>query len=566
MNNKAITVVADENIGYLSRLLARDSGIAVCHMSSSAEYALQVLLNPDNFISSLVDCHSLLICIKISTLLLYTADEEDFSRKIQKCVGIIHRLIGLARSSNTKPPILITRITPLGIGSFSLEQKMSMQEQQVFCDSFNNSLCMLRINDHDIEISDVILAQPINDEKSYKTYLRTKTYTPLSKWQALSDEFIRFIYAVKNSLPKLIFVDLDNTLWEGVISESFQEIRIGGHDPVGEAYMHIQLYLKELSKSGVLLAIVSKNDAALVSEFFEKRSDMPLSLADFVTCEASWDRKSCTIERILKTLRLRAQDCALLDDSVHERAEVAAVFPEIRLLDVPSDIFKRLLFLERALPISRELSTEEDKSRLAFYKQMNRREKDRQYMDLKLHGNQDPQILWLNGLNTWLSLTCITSGTIEKRVSQLYSRTNQFNMTGKHLTPGSIADQLKLGSILITGTVGDKYGNDGIAISAIILEVGTSLVFQEFVMSCRIIGRFVEDAFVISICNKFPGADRLILRFIDSGKNTNFIAFKDRICSIGKNDWKDPAPDIASAKISALESNLQYRHVKVEWN
>jgi FkbH-like protein len=330
--------------------------------------------------------------------------------------------------------------------------------------------------------------------------------------------------------------------------------------------MHIQLYLKELSKSGVLLAIVSKNDKALVAEFFAKRSDMPLSLADFVACEASWDRKSSTIGRILKTLKLRAQDCAFLDDSVHERAEVASVLPEIRLLDIPSDIFKRLLFLEKALPISREPSTEEDKDRLSFYKQMNLREKDRQYTHLRFKGEQDPLVPWLYSLNTWLTLSCITSETVDQRVSQLYGRTNQFNMTGNHPTSGSIADHLELGNILITGTVGDKYGNDGIAISAIIKDVGKSLIFQEFVMSCRIIGRFVEDAFVMSICKRFCEADHLVFRFKDSGKNSTFMTFRDRMFILDKNNCEDRITDNASVEVSALESRLSYGHVIVEWN
>jgi len=566
MDNNNLLVIADENIGYLSRALSKDLGIAAKPVSSSGQAALKVLLNPDSIINNLRNCHCLLICIKISTLLLYTVEGDEASTRVHRCVEIFEKLIMLVRSSNKTLPVFITKISPLGMGTFTLAPAMSLNEQYAFCNSFNNAVYSMSLNDHALKVSDLIIAHSVGDEKSYKTYLRTKTYTSLHTWQALSDEVCRHVYVVNNKLPKLIFVDLDNTLWGGIISDSFENIRLGGHDPVGEAYVHIQLYLKELSKCGVLLAIVSKNDKSTISEFFDKRSDMPLSFANFVACEANWERKSVGIGKILKALRLRAQDCALLDDSMHERAEVAKTYPEIRLLEFPVDVYKRLLYLERVLPLSQEPPTEEDKNRLKFYKQMNLREKELERINANKSSVQNLFDEWLNSLDTYLSLSCIWSGVLEHRIFQLYNRTNQFNMTGEHLYSEAIVDHLKHGSILISGSVKDKYGNDGIAISAIVAEVGTSLIFQEFVMSCRIIGRFVEDAFVRSVCKRFERINRLEFRFNDTGKNSAFMVFKDRICDCNREDCTIQDRNVASVQVELLESILKYDHVKIEWS
>ena len=204
-----------------------------------------------------------------------------------------------------------------------------------FCTLLNLKLSLL-INTHqNIVLSSSCLTSHINSGKEFKTFLRTKSTVSLESIDKLVDEFKAFTTRASFQLPKLIFIDLDNTLWHGIISDSFSDIRIGGHDPVGEAYFYFQKYLKKLSTTGVLLAIVSKNDYSLVESFFSQNPEMPLNLHDFVACEASWGAKSDSISKILKSLNIRSQDCAFIDDSPHERSEVNQSFPDLRVLSPP---------------------------------------------------------------------------------------------------------------------------------------------------------------------------------------------------------------------------------------
>ncbi len=330
----------------------------------------------------------------------------------------------------------------------------------------------------------------------------------------LGKEMLRIIRPLSGLSKKCLVLDLDNTIWGGVLGEDgIEGIKIG-IDPPGNAFNDFQKAVKTLLRRGVILAINSKNDIELVKEAFENRPEMILKLDDFASIRANWKDKAQNMREIAAELNIGIDSFVFMDDNPAERFLIKNELPEVLTVDMPEDFSnyaQTLLDLDvfEALHI-----TVEDKNRTQLYKaETERKQLKTQITDLSEY---------LTSLETKVEVFLVDSFSIS-RVSQLTQRTNQFNLTTRRYTEAEIKSfSESQNSKVYCLKSSDRFGDHG--------TVGTCIVKAQnddtweldvLLMSCRVLGRGIEEAFLHFICEdvKKNGAQNLIGRYLPTKKN-----------------------------------------------
>ena len=293
--------------------------------------------------------------------------------------------------------------------------------------------------------------------------------------------------AMIGNAKKLLVVDLDNTLWGGVLGdEGWENLRLGGHDATGEAYVDFQRALKCLTRRGIVLGIVSKNDEAAACEAITQHPEMVLQLADFAAWRINWEDKAENVAALAAELNLGLQSVVFIDDNPAERDRVREALPEVFTPDWP---ISPLMFSHALANLDCFDSTgvtEEDRSRTSTYQlgQVRAHERDRA-------GSYDE---WLRGLNLKVRVSELNAGNIT-RVAQLLNKTNQMNLSTRRMTTSEIEAWASApGHKLWAFRVVDKFEDAGITgITSLALSNDEAQIV-DFVLSCRVIGRQIEEA------------------------------------------------------------------------
>ena len=207
----------------------------------------------------------------------------------------------------------------------------------------------------------------INTYNSKLWYLMKNPFSNDFFKEAITD--ITFLYkSLKGLSKKLLILDLDNTLWGGIVGDDgWKNLRIGGHDHLGEAFKDFQNKIKSLKKSGILLALCSKNTESVAIEAIQKHPEMVLSMDDFVNFRINWDDKAKNIADMTKELNLGLQSVVFLDDSPFERARVKEMLPEVVVPDLPINPEEYPNFLSKLHYFDSAYISEEDKKRAELY-------------------------------------------------------------------------------------------------------------------------------------------------------------------------------------------------------
>lgn len=309
---------------------------------------------------------------------------------------------------------------------------------------------------------------------------------------------------------KAIVVDLDNTLWKGVIGEDGLEgIELGIETPEGMMYSEFQEYLKNVRDRGILLNICSKNEAGAAELGFSHPSSV-LKMTDVTIVKCNWDRKSENVRNMSDQLNLNIDSFVFIDDNSAEQEEVKSNIPEITVLPAkePSDM-RKVLDWSGYFEITNY--SKEDLQRSDLYKENVLREKALQ------EGNYQD---YLKKLKMKAEFAKVSSANVD-RVTQLINKTNQFNLTGLRLVRAEV-EQFVKDNISICGTLVDKYGNNGL-VSVILGEIldNHTVVISLWIMSCRVFKREMEYAMfdeLVRICQN-QGIDTIIGQYIQTKKN-----------------------------------------------
>jgi FkbH-like protein len=286
---------------------------------------------------------------------------------------------------------------------------------------------------------------------------------------------------------KVLALDFDNTIWGGIFGDDGIAKLQCGDDFPGSAFKAFQRECLRLKAQGMLLVGLSKNNEDALN-VFDTHPGMLLNRDDFVATAVNWAPKPDNIQKIASDLRIGLDSVLFLDDSPHERTAMRRMCPDVIVPELPADPAQRPSWL-RSLPHTWPLRvTEEDANRTAFYaaevKARELRDSVASYDD------------YLAGLEQKLTIAPLTLQTLP-RVAQLHLRTNQFNLTTERLGEAELGQFLdQADRLAVTGTVIDRFGDHGLVIAATVECDGPEASIRSFIMSCRVIGREVERAFL----------------------------------------------------------------------
>jgi FkbH-like protein len=335
-------------------------------------------------------------------------------------------------------------------------------------------------------------------------------------------EWFSYIQVQLGTMTKCIVVDLDNTLWGGVVGElGAENISLGPQYP-GIAFQNFQRALLECYNRGILLAVNSKNNEADVDEVFQKNRHMILSRDNFATVRINWDLKSNNLLSIAEELNIGVDSLVFIDDDPVNREIVRENLPNVLVPDfsLPPELYVDTLF---SLPIFNQFKlTDEDKEKGLMYEQ----EKQRK----EVRSNSVNIADYISRLDLKLIVTCNDMSLIP-RLSQLSFKTNQFNLTTKRYSETAIADLMSRGFVY-AGDVCDKFGSYGITVMAILVRMQDVADLDVFLMSCRVMGRGVETEFISYVIEdmKKKGVTKMTASFIPTTKN---VPAKDFLANAG---------------------------------
>lgn len=313
---------------------------------------------------------------------------------------------------------------------------------------------------------------------------------------------------------KVLVLDLDNTLWGGVVGElGAHGVAVGGNAE-GEAFLAFQKHVKRLKESGVLLAACSKNNDADAREPFEKNEMMALRLTDFAAFHASWDGKPSRIRQIAQELNLGLDSMVFFDDNPAEREHVRAELPEVIVPEVPAEPALYIRALQDTLAFEAVDLTSADAERAGQYVA----EASRKQL---LTEAATPE-QYLASLEMHAEVQAINGSNID-RVVDLITKTNQFNLTTRRHSRAAVEEMAASPrSVCFAVKLADRFGDYGlIAVVLGVAEDDTTLRLDTWLMSCRAMGRTVEHFVMnhIAAAARGLGYATLLGEYLPTAKN-----------------------------------------------
>ncbi len=319
---------------------------------------------------------------------------------------------------------------------------------------------------------------------------------------------------------KLIIIDLDDTVWGGTVGDvGWENLVLGGHHHLGEAYADFQRALKSMKNRGILLAIVSKNEEQAALEAIKNHPEMVLTLEDFAGWRINWQDKVQNILELMTELNLGLQSAVFIDDNPAERARVKESLPEVLVPDWPEDpLFYPTTLLSLRCFETASLSRE-DMSRAALYHSESQRQ------DLKKTVKSMEK--WLRELAIRVQVEELHPANLQ-RVTQLLNKTNQMNLSTRRMSETELmAWAAPKHRKLWTLRVSDRFGDAGLT-GIVSLEIqDRKAQIVDFILSCRVLGRKIEETMLAEAIRYAQASDveEIYARYIPTSKNKPCLDF-----------------------------------------
>jgi len=372
-------------------------------------------------------------------------------------------------------------------------------ELDKFIESMNKRLFEISSSNKNIRV--INLKRMINKHGQKNLFDFRLFYLAKSKWnkkglEELSNLYLSHLKAYLGIRKKCIAVDLDNTLWGGIIGQDGIENIMLSNDGAGKSFYDFQNVLRNYYQQGIILTICSKNSENVVNEVFEKHPYMVLKPEHFAVMKINWNNKVENLIETAKELNIGIDSIVFLDDSKFERELVKKQLPEVEVPDLPDDPTQYVSFLKELDYFNFHKLTDDDFKRNETYKlNFERKKAETSFTDIKDY---------LRSLEMKIEIKEIDDFTFP-RIIQLIQKTNQFNTTTKRYTDAEITKMRNSNEWKIYSfTVKDKFGDNGI-VGVFILKyllVKSAVEIDSFIMSCRVIGREIENAILHFIIKK----------------------------------------------------------------
>jgi FkbH-like protein len=340
-----------------------------------------------------------------------------------------------------------------------------------------------------------------------------------------ADHVARLAAAVKGASRKCLVLDLDNTLWSGVVGDDGLEgIVIGQGSAKGEAHLDLQTTALALRQRGILLAVSSKNEDATARQPFREHPDMLLREKDIAVFQANWTDKAANLKAIAEMLALGLDALVLVDDNPAEREQVRREYPEVAVPELPADpaLFSRTLLASGYF--ESVAFSQEDRDRADYYQDNAARS--------ALLTNASDLGSFLRSLDMVITFNPFDS-TGRERIAQLINKSNQFNLTTRRYSAREVAQMERDPAVFcLQIRLSDRFGDNGM-ICVVVCRRGKDVWdIDTWLMSCRVLGRQLEIATLQEIVRNARAAGASALRgsFIPTERNA---MVKDHYAKLG---------------------------------
>lgn len=481
----------------------------------------QEILDPD---SKLYKCKSDLTFLILDTQSIledlwyfsYSINDKQRENFIERKFNEIKNLISIfLKNSNSKlilSNFFIPTTSPYGI----VETKLNFGLQKMII-KLNGSLQKHIQNLDSVYLFDMngfISKHGENNVFDPKQYLFGDLKISLDYMPYFVNNLMGYVIAILGISKRCIVLDLDNTLWGGIVGEDgFDGIKLGS-DPSGKAFVEFQKYLLALQNRGILLAINSKNNFDDAIKVIEEHPDMVLKKEHFASIKINWNDKVSNIQEISNELNFGLDNFVFIDDDPLNQEFMKSSLPEVLTIDLPKDPSKYVRIIQEINEFNLLKITDEDKQRGIMYSQ----QRERKNLEDSSNNLED----FLKNMDLKITIKKADSFTIP-RISQLILKTNQFNLTTKRYSFEEIQTMSTDPNFLMGCVqVEDKFGDNGIT-AAFIVEKNNSKewIIDTFLLSCRVMGRQIEKSilsYIIKIAkeNNIP---KIFANFIPTKKN-----------------------------------------------
>ena len=456
---------------------------------------------------------SALRAFRPDAILVWEAAERWWERPGETAEDRLARVRAYAAAAPC--PLLVANAAPLAdgvFGSFAAPDAFAVQVRR-----FNAGLDVLAATCPNLYVADLAgLVADLGRATACDPALYATAAMPLTPaaQAAFAERVADSIAALQGRVRKCVAVDLDDTLWGGILGEVGPEgLTIGGPG-VGAAHLAFQRWLLRLRRRGILLAICSKNDEPLVRQAFAARAaDLALTLGDFVCLRANWRNKADNLRDIAGTLGLGLDAFVFLDDSPAERALVRRELPAVAVPELPADPAARLPFLARLNLFETASASAEDAARTARYQAEAHRAAAR--------ADFTDEAGFLRALDMRATVRPLAPDTLA-RAAQLSQRTNQFNLRTRRYTEAELAGLAADPAwIALTLALSDRFGDNGL-VSLLLAQInGADAFIDTWLMSCRVLGRGLERFALnaLAAAARAKGAARLVGEYLPTPKN-----------------------------------------------
>jgi FkbH-like protein len=397
---------------------------------------------------------------------------------------------------NSDTPLVIHNFTSPRTVEFGILDINRADSKSRLVNRLNDSLYEVCSRFSDVVVLDYAgLVSRHGSRNWYDARMRLYARAPIAQPMLgeLAREYVKYCRALSGLARKCLVVDLDNTLWGGVVGEEGVEGIQLGPDYPGSAFVEFQRVIKALRDRGVLLAIASKNNPQEVDEVFETHRFMVLKRSDFATVEIHWESKDESLRRIARNLNIGLDQIVFADDNAAECERIRSALPMVTVIQLPAqpERYSEVLYQDGwfdTLSFSGE-----DKRRGALYEQRARAE--------ALRATQPDVESYYRDLQMSLIFSPVNDASVA-RAAQMTQKTNQFNATTRRYSDAEIARRAKDPTwMLTTVSVIDRFGDNGIVGFMMSRVEAQCLDIDTFLLSCRVIERTVETAMLAYLCD-----------------------------------------------------------------
>ena len=442
-------------------------------------------------------------------------NRDEVATAVSRVSDHFKQLIKTFRSNSAAHLIIHSLQTP-GVAAAGILDAILPDGQRHAIESINGSIAKSARESNNVYMLDynaLIKSRGDFHFEDRKKWLSVRMPIASAELTHLAALWIKFLHPIAGKVCKAIVVDLDNTLWGGVIGEDGMAGIKLSPDHKGGAWHDVQTALLDLYHRGIILAICSKNNHADAMAAIEQHAGMVLRPHHFAATRINWTDKATNIRDIATELNIGIDAVAFLDDNPVERDWVSRNIPEVTVIDLPEDAMGFAPAL-RASPVFERLSLSVED-----------RERGRQYLEQRMRAelqqNAGTIEAFYRSLEMQVEIVSVNAQSLQ-RAAQLTQKTNQFNLTTRRYSEEQISEMLASPDCTVMSIrVVDRFGDNGIVGLAMTRMVGRRCEIDNFLLSCRVIGRTVETAFLATLADVAAnaGATELVGQFIPTKKN-----------------------------------------------